>query len=860
VTVTNADGCEKVATYTVEEFKTFDTAIQGETQVCNGESSTITASGGVGYQWSNGATTASVNLAAGDYRVTITNGDGCEKVETVSITELPLFQIEIAGERSICAGETTPLTATAGQTYRWSNGATTRSIDVNAGEYSVTVTNADGCVAIENISVRENPLPEFSIASAAICSESRSDYQLDIITDANNQVNVSQGIVSNGENGLFQITAVPAGTDVVITIENEFGCTFTQTVIAPDCSCPALPAPNSNGDVEICAGEMIPSLSVSSMNETLRIDWYDAPTGGNLLSTNSNSFTPDMAGIYYAETVETDSGCKSSTRTAVALVINELPQLAIQSISDITCAQTTGTIILEAFGDHPPYEFAIAGAAFKPSAAFRELPEGDYTLLVRDAKGCVNEIMASITTQIRFDVQNTERYSCEPAEFGLDTTFLLNELGCDSLIITEVLDGRSDTVTLAENTCDRDQVASETLVFRNQFGCDSTVIINYTLLASDTTFLVTTTCDPNGVGERTLNLQNQAGCDSVVVINTSFSDKDVLFINMSSCDVTAVGIDTAFFVNQLGCDSLIITETILQGTPDTTFLQDITCDFTRVGLDTMFLTNQSGCDSLVITELFFAFPPAPSIATPPITTGCEGDPIILVSSPYTEGLQWLKDGEELLGATASVFAATTSGVYSVTYTDEEGCTVASTDMVTLDLTPLPALPVFTNDNNLLQLADENAFEAVTFQWFLDDLLIEGANESTYCARESGTYTLEVTDVATGCSNRFTAEVSHNPDIENCTVSIAEITPSYDASIYPNPYAEQFTIALNLDRAKTVNILLLDILGKVYHQEVWNASAGAATKTIRNENWANGVYLLSLQIEDKIEVFRMVKGN
>ncbi|MEM9886260.1 MAG: T9SS type A sorting domain-containing protein [Bacteroidota bacterium] len=860
VTVTSADGCEKVATYRVEEFADFEVNISGATQVCANENSTLTASGGASYRWSGGQSSATVVVGAGDYSVTVTSADGCEKVETINITEFPPFEVQILGETAVCGDDNTQLTATSGQGYLWSNGATTQSVEVGAGDYSVTVTSENGCESSKSVRVIENDLPSFSVISTATCSDSRDDYQLDIITDVTNEVEASQGVVVRGQNGMFRIVAVPAQEDVIITIENESGCILVQAITAPDCSCPALAAPASEGDVEICEGENLPELSAVSGDENLSINWYDAPTGGNLLLANSATFTPEVAGTYYAETVELASNCKSTMRTAIALTINALPLLEVQSLSNITCSEATGTVVLAAFGDHPPYRFGISGMAFQASAAFQELAEGNYTFLVQDAKGCTNEIQARIETEIRFDEQSLEQYSCEPMDFGIDTTFLLNELGCDSLIITATLDGRSENTMLEAVTCDRNQAPTETLTFQNQFNCDSIVIINYMLLASDTTFLEGTTCNPEGVGERVLNLQNQAGCDSVVVINTTFSDKDLLFINNTTCDVSMVGIDTAAFINQLGCDSLIITTTNLLGTPDTTFLQDITCDFTRVGLDTLFLSNQSGCDSLIITEFFFAFPPPPTIEMPDVTTGCEGDSIRIIARPYEEGLQWLLNGEEILGATSAELIASASGTYSVTYTDEEGCTVASTDMVTLNLAEAPAVPVFRNDNNLLQIEEAFLFEGFDFQWFLDGVLIEGANESSYCSNASGDYSLEVTNPTTACSTTFTLSVANDPEISNCSVGTKELTQLYNANIYPNPYTDQFFIQLNLPKAAKVQIFLTDILGRVHYQAIWTSTTGTFNQIVQSKNLANGVYFLSIQVEDKVEVFRLIKGT
>ena len=62
--------------------------ISGNTSVCNGSTTTLTASGGTSYQWSNGANGATVTVGAGTYTVTATS-NGCTATKTVTVTSKP---------------------------------------------------------------------------------------------------------------------------------------------------------------------------------------------------------------------------------------------------------------------------------------------------------------------------------------------------------------------------------------------------------------------------------------------------------------------------------------------------------------------------------------------------------------------------------------------------------------------------------------------------------------------------------------------------------------------------------------------------------------------------------------------------
>ncbi len=87
---------------------------------------------------------------------------------TITVNQLPAPVITANGPTSICPGKSVTLTASAGSSYLWSNGATTQSITANqSGNYSVTVINAEGCSstsAATTVTVEDNlpPVPNVS--------------------------------------------------------------------------------------------------------------------------------------------------------------------------------------------------------------------------------------------------------------------------------------------------------------------------------------------------------------------------------------------------------------------------------------------------------------------------------------------------------------------------------------------------------------------------------------------------------------------------------------------------------------------------------------------------------------------------
>ena len=144
----------------------------GPTTFCSGLNVVLTASAGTSWLWSNGATTQAITVSStGNYSVTVTNGSGCSNtssVTAVTVNPNPAAVITAAGPITFCQGGNVGLTATAGASYLWSNGATTQSINVTtSGSYSVQVTQTGGCVSNSAATlVTVNPLPVPVITAA----------------------------------------------------------------------------------------------------------------------------------------------------------------------------------------------------------------------------------------------------------------------------------------------------------------------------------------------------------------------------------------------------------------------------------------------------------------------------------------------------------------------------------------------------------------------------------------------------------------------------------------------------------------------------------------------------------------------
>ena len=242
---TSALGCNDTTTVTVTVGASLTASITGKDTVCLGSSTTLTASGGSNYAWSNGSSNAAINVSPAvntTYSVMVSSGS-CKDSAKVTVTVSPPISAGISGTSSICTGSNTTLTATGGGTYVWNTGATTSSINVSpvvSTGYTVQI-NKNGCSKDTNITVAVTNPPVVTISKdTTICSGNAVTLK---VTGGGSYA------WSNGSTN--SIIAVSPASTTTYTVGVNNGCVKdTNTVITVKAS----PVVTLSGSNSICQG------------------------------------------------------------------------------------------------------------------------------------------------------------------------------------------------------------------------------------------------------------------------------------------------------------------------------------------------------------------------------------------------------------------------------------------------------------------------------------------------------------------------------------------------------------------------------------------------------------------------------
>jgi len=214
VTITDANGCDTTISIGVGNNATFTASITGFNHAsCNGATDgDATADGSdplatYNFSWNTVPvqnTQTATGLGAGTYIVTVTDAaTGCVDTVSITITEPPVVTANAGADVTICTGGNTNLTGTGGggtpgYTYNWDNGlgaGQTHNVSpVATTVYNVTVTDANGCTAVDAVTVTVTP-PLTVVASA------------DVYICPGGQANISaQAGIGSGNGGPYTYT------------------------------------------------------------------------------------------------------------------------------------------------------------------------------------------------------------------------------------------------------------------------------------------------------------------------------------------------------------------------------------------------------------------------------------------------------------------------------------------------------------------------------------------------------------------------------------------------------------------------------------------------------------------------------
>ncbi len=799
VTVTDDNGCTASGSYTLNyTAATLTAGIQGSAALCKGTSTgntILTVNGGTGpfqYSWSDGSSTQNLNnIPAGNYTVQVTDANGCTTTSTVSIGEPAAVLSNTQSTVNIlCHGDATgqiDYTVSGGTypyTYLWSNGNSTEDlISIPAGDYTVSVTDANGCTISSVISVSEPSASlnaTTSVVNVGCFGESTGSISA-IVSGGTTPYSYSW----NSQPGSSDLNQISAGTYNLFVIDAN-GCSFQHNfdVTQPTAALTAVPALahiDCNGNTTGTA-----SITVSGGTAPYTYNWSNGASQPN---------NPGLASGSYSYTVTDANGCSLAgtvdlTQPANALSLTSSPK-------DVDCfGNSTGSIDLTVNGGTPGYTYSWSNGSTTEDLI--HLSAGTYVVTVTDINNCISTQTFTVNEPAGA-VNATETISAVNCNGGQDASISLNVVGGTAPYSFNWSNGATSQDISNLNA------GSYTVLISDQNGCSLVATYSITepaaaLNASGLSSAVACYGEATGsinvttTGGTAPYIYNWSNSQTTQNISGLTSGTYTLVItDANNCQFTLVNSVTepqaalavTETVNPVLChngNSGSVNLSVNGGTAPYTYLwnnggtvQNPT-GFTA-GTYSVTITDANGCTgmrTITMTEPDSSINLSMSIGH----VGCHGQSTGWIDLEVTGGTgsyTYLWNN----GGTIQDPQQITAGLYTVTVTDQNGCTAQLTGHIT-EPAVFPRIGGTTTPvsckgltNGGVDITASGGTPPYVYAWNT------GASTPAISNQGAGVYIVTVTD-ANGCSSQYTTQInepaevltaSGNPSGANCITGI-----------------------------------------------------------------------------------------
>jgi len=756
VTVSAGGSCTAVETFVVGST-TLDPVISSTPSAALCGLSTggidLTISGGVApftFVWASGPTSEDLtNVPPGSYSVQVTGANGCvsagnytvqDNTPPINVNGTPTANTSCAASNGLVNITVTPAGPYA---FAWSNNETSEDIAALApGTYTVTVSQGFTCSATASFTVGNNtPAPLLSeVVSPDICAGSVGGINLTVIgNSAPYNYNWSNGILTEDLSNIAQ-------GNYTVTVTGSDGCTATATYAVPNTS-----------NTFSFTGTASPNTLCGSTNGSISLTV--TPPGMYSFIWSNSAITEDLSGLapgIYEVTVSDNGTCTASQAFTVG---NNSPTVTVSGQpTNILCfGGSTGAINLTPSGGVAPYTFnwspGIPGDPEDPTG----LVAGSYDVIVTDASGCSGT-----------------------ASFTLGQPTSATQLSCtqtDNVTLPGMTDGEG-TVTIIGGTApfsvdwnpggQQSGVPAGPFVIGNLGeGAYSVIVTDANGCPANCGFNISTNDCVTAIGSMSNSLLTNCGVGCITANYSTFGQ----YLDTN---------DVLQYVLHTGTGNQILNEILRSSQPTFCFDAAVMSYGTTYYISAIAGDNDGTGNVLlsdvctqvsVGTPIIFYQVPVASIAQPaPLTCLVQQTTLQGTSSLPGSTYSWAaSQGGNIVGSsTIQNITVNAGGTYTLTVT-RNGCSSTASVQV-IDLETTVSVAVTSSPGEILDCTvSEITVSAsatgtgpnVNYAWFLNGQ--PAGNGQTISVQNGGTYSVFVTDAASGCSGTASLTISDNSD-------------------------------------------------------------------------------------------------
>lgn len=488
VTVTDINNCQSTSTVQIFEPPALSITVSSGSINCNGGANgtaTANVSGGAGgytYSWvpSGGSSSTASGLSAGNYTVNVTDVNGCNISGNTSIIEPPALSITVSSNSITCNGGANG-TATVnvsggagGYNYLWLpfGGSSSTVTGLSVGNYTVNVTDANGCTISGTISIQEPPPLNISATSTNVSCYGNMDGAVSSTVSGGMGSYTYTWLPSGGNS--FMANGLGSGSYTVIAADINSCIISTIVTVTQPSSVSLVTSPNAT----ICFGQST-NIFANASGGTAPYNYSWTPS--SIMGSGPVLVNPTVTTNYNVYAVDAN-GCLSPVKN---IQIYVYPPLMATGTFTTVCDGENGSLSfnITSPGNGGPYNYSWSNMAMTPSIIVNgNYPLQPQTFTVTIDDGCTIPSAVAVSTLYvnpppHGNFSGDLLKGCVPLKVNFTA---VSSGGSTDSFVWNFGNGENGTGNPASTTYTNTGVFSVTVEITNQYGCKmDTSIQNY---------------------------------------------------------------------------------------------------------------------------------------------------------------------------------------------------------------------------------------------------------------------------------------------------------------------------------------------------------------------------------------------